>query len=167
VRLLHNSVELRQLVEEQIAYYTFPPYLGISPRQEPGMQGLSTRPPLFWNYTRYSTPPQQWGDSDRRQLVEGRHRADALQMTFVDSYRDLGISAYQSRNRTNGALGQFLADLRSPPRVDPWPMPGDVLHCENFDRLSRADPEDSLKLFMDPSCRLARHRYRAGHPIGM
>jgi DNA invertase Pin-like site-specific DNA recombinase len=113
------------------------------------MQGLSTRPPLFWNYTRYSTPPQQWGDSDRRQLVEGRHRADALQMTFVESYRDLGISAYQSRNRTNGALGQFLADLRSPPRVDPWPMPGDVLHCENFDRLSRADPEDSLKLFME------------------
>jgi Resolvase, N terminal domain/Recombinase len=113
------------------------------------MQGLSTRPPLFWNYTRYSTPPQQWGDSDRRQLVEGRHRADALQMTFVDSYRDLGISAYHSRNRTNGALGQFLADLRSPPRVDPWPMPGDVLHCENFDRLSRADPEDSLKLFME------------------
>jgi DNA invertase Pin-like site-specific DNA recombinase len=113
------------------------------------MQGLSTRPPLFWNYARYSTPPQQWGDSDRRQLVEGRHRAAALRMTFVDSYRDLGISAYHSRNRTNGALGQFLADLRSPPRADPWPMPGDVLHCENFDRLSRADPEDSLKLFME------------------
>jgi predicted nucleic acid-binding Zn-ribbon protein len=28
-------------------------------------------------------------------------------------------------------------------------MPGDILHCENFDRLSRADPEDSLKLFME------------------
>jgi hypothetical protein len=29
-RLEGSSVELRQLVEEQIAYYTFPPYLGIS-----------------------------------------------------------------------------------------------------------------------------------------
>ena len=70
-------------------------------------------------------------------------------MTYVDSYRDLGISAYHSRNRTNGALGKFLTDLRSAPRADPWPMPGDVLHCENFDRLSRADPEHSLKLFME------------------
>ena len=113
------------------------------------MQGSSSRPQLFWNYARYSTPPQQWGDSDRRQLVEGRRRADALGVQFVDSYRDLGISAYHSRNRTNGALGLVLLDLRSPPRDDPWPMPGDILHCENFDRLSRADPEDSLKLFME------------------
>ena len=30
VRQLHKSVELGQFVEEQIAYYTFPPYLGIS-----------------------------------------------------------------------------------------------------------------------------------------
>jgi hypothetical protein len=28
-------------------------------------------------------------------------------------------------------------------------MPGDILHCENFDRLSRAEPEESLKLFME------------------
>jgi hypothetical protein len=109
----------------------------------------SSRPPLFWNYVRFSTPPQQWGDTDRRQDVEGRHRAEALGMSYVDSYRDLGISAYHSRNRTNGALGQFLTDLRSAPSADPWPMVGDVLHCENFDRLSRADPEHSLKLFME------------------
>jgi hypothetical protein len=109
----------------------------------------SSQPPLFWNYVRFSTPPQQWGDSDRRQDVEGRHRAEALGMSYVDSYRDLGISAYHSRNRTNGALGQFLTDIRSAPRADPWPMVGDVLHCENFDRLSRADPEHSLKLFME------------------
>jgi hypothetical protein len=113
------------------------------------MQGSSSRPPLFWNYTRYSTPPQQWGSSDRRQLIEGRRRAEALGIPFVNSYRDLGISAYHSRNRTNGALGQFLTDLRSPPRDDPWPVPGDILHCENFDRLSRADPQESLKLFIE------------------
>src|SRR5438309_786625 len=104
-----------------------------------------SRPPLFWNYTRYSTPPQQWGDSDRRQLEAGRCRAEELGMTFVDSYRDLGISAFHSRNKTNGALGRFLEDLRSPARDNPWPIPGDILHCENFDRLSRAEPEDSLK----------------------
>jgi hypothetical protein len=115
----------------------------------PENSAMPSRPPLFWNYTRYSTPPQQLGDSDRRQLETGRRRAAERGMPFVDSYRDLGISAFHSRNRTNGALGRFLEDLRSPPRDDPWPMPGDVLHCENFDRLSRADPEDSLKLFME------------------
>src|SRR5215469_16356927 len=113
------------------------------------MQGSSSRPPLFWNYTRYSTPPQQWGSSDRRQLVEGRRRAEALGIAFVNSYRDLGISAYHSRNRTNGALGQFLTDLRSPANEHPWPMPGDILHCENFVFISRAATEKSLKLFME------------------
>ena len=112
----------------------------------------TARKPLFWNYTRYSTPPQQWGTSDERQVNEGRRRAEDLGYEFVDTYRDLGISAFHSRNRTNGALGNFLADLKSGPpplRNDPWPMPGDVLHCESFDRLSRAEPEDSLKLFME------------------
>src|SRR5216683_2451875 len=121
----------------------------INPISVEANDPMPARSPLFWNYTRYSTPPQQWGDSDRRQLEAGRRRAHELGMEFVDSYRDLGISAFHSRNKTNGALGRFLEDLRSPPRDDPWPMPGDILHCENFDRLSRADPEESLKLFME------------------
>jgi len=100
---------------------------------------MPTRKPLFWNYTRYSTPPQQWGD--RRQVNDARRRADDRGMTLVDSYRDLGISAFHSRNKTNGALGRFLEDLRSTPRDDPWPMPVDILHCENFDRLSVPIPK--------------------------
>ncbi|MGE5271858.1 MAG: recombinase family protein [Thiohalocapsa sp.] len=110
---------------------------------------VQTRPPLFWGYTRFSTPPQQWGDSDRRQDAEAREQATKLGLVYVDSYRDLGISAYHSKNRTNGALGRFLDDLRSPSRDDPWPMPGDILWFENFDRMSRAKPRSSLKLFME------------------
>lgn len=110
---------------------------------------IQTRPPLFWGYTRFSTPPQQWGDSDRRQDADAREQAAAEGMPYVDKYRDLGISAYHSKNRTNGALGRFLEDLRSPPTDDPWPMPGDVLWFENFDRMSRAKPRSSLKLFME------------------
>jgi hypothetical protein len=117
----------------------------------PADAAMPRRPPLFWNYTRYSTPPQQWGDSDRRQLEAGRRRAADLGMDFVDTYRDLGISAFHLRNKLNGALGRFLEDLRSlpPPGVDPWPLPGDILHCESFDRISRAEPNDSLRLFME------------------
>src|SRR4051794_22097596 len=89
-----------------------------------------TRPPFFWGYTRFSTPTQQWGDSDRRQDADARIQAVKLGMPYVDSYRDLGISAYHSKNRTNGALGRFLEDLRSPPRDDPWPMQGDILWFE-------------------------------------
>lgn len=70
-------------------------------------------------------------------------------MPYVDTYRDLGISAYHLKNRTNGALGRFLEDLRSAPRDNPWPMPGDIFHTENFDRISRAKPRSSLKLFME------------------
>jgi hypothetical protein len=108
------------------------------------------RPPLFWGYTRFSTPPQAWGDSDRRQDTEAREQAGKLGLRYVDTYRDLGISAYHSRNRTNGALGRFLDDLRSPPSGDDnWPMPGDILWFENFDRMSRAKPQSSFKLFME------------------
>lgn len=110
---------------------------------------VATRPPLLWGYTRFSTPPQQWGDSDHRQDTEAREQAAKLGLIYVDKYRDLGISAYHSKNRTNGALGRFLEDLRSPPRDDPWPMPGDVLWFENFDRMSRAKPRSSLKLFLE------------------
>jgi hypothetical protein len=110
---------------------------------------IQSRSPLFWNYVRYSTRPQQWGDSDRRQDAEGRAQATALGMQYVSTYRDLGISAYHSKNRTNGALGRFLVDLHSPPRDDPWPVPGDILYCESFDRISRAKPRTSLKLFME------------------
>src|SRR5712691_2780611 len=110
---------------------------------------MPKRPPLFWGYTRFSTPPQQWGDSDRRQDADAREQAAKLGMPYVDTYRDLGLSAYHLKNRTNGALGRFLEDLKSPPRDDPWPVAGDILWFENFDRMSRAKPHSSLKLFME------------------
>jgi len=79
-------------------------------------------PSLFWNYTRYSTATTM-GDSDRRQLTAGRRRAEELGMTFVDSYRDLGISAFHSATRrtvrSGGSLKTCGQRLRMIPGRDP------------------------------------------------
>jgi DNA invertase Pin-like site-specific DNA recombinase len=110
-----------------------------------------SRVPVYWNYVRYSTPEQQWGDSDRRQVDQGRSRAAALGVPFMDHYRDPGISAFKAKNRSAGALGQFLEDVRlgSPDGSKPWPRPGDILGVEDFDRLSRAEPMEAFDLFRD------------------
>ena len=115
------------------------------------MNKLVSRAPVYWNYVRYSTPEQQWGDSDRRQVDQGRSRAAALGVPFMDHYRDPGISAFKAKNRSAGALGQFLEDVRlgSPGGSEPWPRPGDILGVEDFDRLSRAEPMEAFDLFRD------------------
>jgi DNA invertase Pin-like site-specific DNA recombinase len=72
-------------------------------------------------------------------------------MPFMDHYRDLGISAFKARNRSAGALGRFLEDIRVDlsDRPEPWPRPGDVLGVEDFDRLSRAEPMEAFDLFRE------------------
>ena len=44
---------------------------------------------------------------------QGRLWAERLGLEFVDEYRDLGVSAFRGRNRTKGALAQFLVDAKS------------------------------------------------------
>jgi DNA invertase Pin-like site-specific DNA recombinase len=93
------------------------------------------RPPVFWSYLRWSTPPQGWGDSERRQIEPGAAWAARKGIEFIDDYRDAGISAWTGKNLTKGALGRFIADIGSD---DPYlPQPGDYLGVESLDRLSR------------------------------
>jgi DNA invertase Pin-like site-specific DNA recombinase len=93
------------------------------------------RPPVFWSYLRWSTPPQEWGHSERRQIEPGMAWAARKGIEFIDDYRDAGVSAWTGKNLTKGALGRFLADIGSD---DPYlPQPGDYLGVESLDRLSR------------------------------
>jgi DNA invertase Pin-like site-specific DNA recombinase len=94
------------------------------------------RPPVFWSYLRWSTPPQEFGDSERRQIEPGKAWAASRDIQFVDDYRDAGVSAWSGKNLTKGALGRFMKDLGS---HDPdRPQPGDYLGVESLDRLCRS-----------------------------
>ena len=95
------------------------------------------RPPVFWSYLRWSTPPQEWGDSERRQIEPGIAWAASRNIPFVDDYRDPGVSAWTGKNLAKGALGRFIADIGSDnPNL---PQPGDYLGIESIDRVSRSE----------------------------
>jgi DNA invertase Pin-like site-specific DNA recombinase len=89
---------------------------------------------VAYSYIRFSSEPQAWGDSRRRQTAladryAGKHGL-ALDKTL--SFRDIGVSAFRGRNRRNGALGAFLdaVEIGVVSR-------GSYLLVESFDRLSR------------------------------
>lgn len=106
-----------------------------APAKVPGLCTPLIRGPVAWSYLRWSTPPQDWGDSERRQLEPSRDWAKRRRIKYRDEYRDEGIGAWRGTNVTEGDLGRFLADVGSP---DPdRPQPGDYLVVENPDRLTR------------------------------
>lgn len=99
---------------------------------------------LAFSYIRFSSELQKKGDSLRRQ-TEGAEKY-ALQHDLIldtHTYRDLGVSAFKGKNKTEGKLGTFLEALRT--RVIPA---GSYLLIENFDRLSREEVLSALGLFM-------------------
>jgi DNA invertase Pin-like site-specific DNA recombinase len=106
---------------------------------------MPARLPIFWSYLRWSTPPQEFGRSEPRQLEPGKKWAAARSIQHIDDYRDSGVSAWSGKN-LKGAFGRFIKDLDS---KDPdKPMPGDYLGIECFDRLSRSrDILDAAELF--------------------
>lgn len=103
---------------------------------------MTTRKSKFWLYRRYSSKPQERGDSIRRQtaLAEAwaARTGNALDLSLpVDD----GVSAFKGANRKDGSLGEFLRMIE---RGEV--LPGDVLLAENLDRLSRENPWDSIPL---------------------
>jgi len=63
---------------------------------------------------------------------------------YDDSYRDPATSAFRSKNRALGMLGQYFDDVRS------GKIPkGDLLLTESFDRLSRDEPLKAFDLFRE------------------
>jgi DNA invertase Pin-like site-specific DNA recombinase len=107
-------------------------------------KGVSATPRAY-SYVRYSTPEQAKGDSVRRQvaLSEAWSRKKGIPLDASLRMSDKGKSAYSEKNRTEGALGKFLADVAAGrvPR-------GSYLLVESLDRLSRAQVRSALRLFL-------------------
>jgi hypothetical protein len=88
-----------------------------------------------------STLQQLDGDSLRRQTQAAREYADRHGLILDDrSFRDLGVSAYKSKNLEAGELGLFIRAVE-----DGTIKRGSTLLLENLDRLSRARPMVALR----------------------
>lgn len=102
--------------------------------------------PKAYSYIRFSTPDQMKGDSFRRQL-EAAEKYAALHGLDLDTkfnFHDLGVSAWQGKNRREGMLGEFLSLVRSGDI-----KPGSYLLVENLDRVSRENALDALDALKD------------------
>lgn len=90
--------------------------------------------PRIYSYTRFSTPEQAKGDSERRQLEAAERFAAEKGLTLDTDLRmvDRGLSGYHGKHRAKGALGIFLEKVEAGQVA-----PGSILLVENADRLSR------------------------------
>jgi DNA invertase Pin-like site-specific DNA recombinase len=108
----------------------------------------TTPPPVAYSYVRFSKPEQADGDSLRRQTdgrVEDFCRRHGLTLDTTVSLRDLGVSAFRGKHRSDKHdLGKFLELVRRG-RI----LPGSYLIVENLDRLSREEERAALRLWMD------------------
>lgn len=98
-------------------------------------------PRLFWHmigmqnvvqYTRYSTPAQEKGDSHERQLTDCNRHAETKGWGVAERIADLGRSAWKGDHLRGGALGRFADRVRA----GDYPA-GTILLVEKCDRLSR------------------------------
>jgi DNA invertase Pin-like site-specific DNA recombinase len=81
-----------------------------------------------FSYVRWSSKPQERGDSERRQLEAAQEWCKLRGLTLSDSYMDRGVSAWKGKNQKH-ALGDLLKVIK----------PNDYLLIEDADRLSRQD----------------------------
>lgn len=97
-----------------------------------------------FSYIRFSSEKQQLGDSVRRQLKLAEDYAAKHNLTLNShTYRDLGVSAFKGKNLVEGKLGTFLQAVDSGIIAK-----GSFLLVESLDRLSRADIDEALPLFL-------------------
>ena len=110
------------------------------------MSKADTEKPLAYSYIRFSTAAQALGDSLRRQvtLTEEYCEKHGLTLAHSSAYRDLGVSAFRSKNIRAGKLADFIAAVKAG-RV----QPGSFLIIEQFDRLSRDNIDVPLTLLME------------------
>lgn len=96
--------------------------------------------PKVYSYTRFSTPEQAAGDSQRRQAEAARRFAaeQGLELDEALSISDLGVSAYRGANlEADAGLGRFMEAVTLG-----LVEPGSILLLESLDRFSRAEPLD-------------------------
>jgi DNA invertase Pin-like site-specific DNA recombinase len=97
-----------------------------------------------YSYIRFSSKPQERGDSIRRQteLAERYAKEHGLILDQSTSMLDAGLSAYKGQHTTKGALGAFLK------LIEGGKIPkGSILLVESLDRLSREQVLDALSQF--------------------
>src|SRR5215472_16432908 len=98
---------------------------------------------IAYSYLRWSTPIQSWGDSDRRQIEWATAWCEQNDCVLAEVYRDSGVSAFEGKNRSKGALRDFLNAVKSG-KIKPK-----YLVVENLDRLSREDPFEAMDLLRE------------------
>lgn len=88
------------------------------------------------SYIRFSSKPQEWGDSERRQDKAAQDYCDRNGLTLSKmSYADRGVSAKAGKNRADGsAFAELLTMVK----------PHDIILIEDNDRFSREDPITAL-----------------------
>jgi len=96
-----------------------------------------------YSYLRFSTLDQIHGDSLRRQTEAAAAWCRNNGVTLVDSYRDLGVSAFKGKNAETGALSSFLALVKKD-RI----AKGSYLIVESLDRISRNSILEAFELFV-------------------
>ncbi len=100
--------------------------------------------PKAYAYLRFSSKPQERGDSVRRQTSEAERYAKAHGLELDTEFRlaDLGVSGFRGKNLDPKAgLGMFLDAVK---RGDI--APGSYFLFEHADRLSRMPPLDALEV---------------------
>src|SRR6266568_928047 len=99
--------------------------------------------PTAYSYARFSSEKQKHGASLDRQLEAATAYAHKHSLVLdPSSYRDLGVSAFRSKN-VDGALGAFIE------AVDAKRIPkGSYLLIESFDRLTRDSVDVALELVL-------------------
>jgi len=98
-----------------------------------------------YSYIRFSSAKQQKGTSLDRQLEIAKNYAEKKGLLLDPSnYRDLGVSAWKAKNKTEGALGAFISAVD-----DGTIKKGSWLLIESFDRLSRDNHARALQLLLD------------------
>jgi DNA invertase Pin-like site-specific DNA recombinase len=102
-------------------------------------------PAIAYSYIRFSSEPQAWGDSRRRQTgMADRYAAKhGLILDKALTFKDLGVSAFRGRNLRTGALGAFLDAVEQG-----IIRRGSYLLVESFDRLSRNQILPAQVLFL-------------------
>lgn len=96
-----------------------------------------------YSYLRFSSSAQAQGDSQRRQIELGRRWCQEHGIQLVESYADLGVSAYRGRNAAQGDLARFLGAVQSGKVTA-----GSLLIVESLDRLSRQTVRAALGQFL-------------------
>jgi DNA invertase Pin-like site-specific DNA recombinase len=100
--------------------------------------------PAAYSYIRFSSKPQEAGDSIRRQTEAAKNWAERNNVPLDTSLRiDKGVSAFKGKNADIGALGEFLKLVEQG-----TVHPGDFLVVEALDRLTRDDVDEALFLLL-------------------